>query len=195
MTRPYNMTRRNRLAAATADRILDATESRLKSGALADVTLSAVSKDAGVSVQTVLRHFGSRTGLMEETSRRVGERIDRHRSRASPDNPDAALDILLEHYEEEGALVLNLLAHETAEPVALRAVEEGRRFHRAWVDRVFGPTEDPEILDALVAATDISIWKLLRVDLKRSPSQVRRTMEALVAGVRSETESEPGVSQ
>ena len=192
MTRSYDMTQRNRLAAATADRILDATEARLSSGPLAELTLSAVADDAGVSVQTVLRHFGSRDGLMEETAKRVGERIERHRGRASPHDPDAALDLLLEHYEAEGPLILNLLAHETVEPVALHAVEEGRRFHRAWVDRVFGPTVNDEALDALVAATDLYTWKLLRLDLKRTPAQVRRAMGALVEGVRSEPE--PGVS-
>ena len=78
-------------------------------------------------------------------------------------------------------LVLNLLAQEGGgEAVPHEAAEAGRAYHRAWVVRCFGPwaqEPDPQVVDALVAATDLYVWKLLRLDLGRT----RRATEAVVA--------------
>jgi len=187
MTRSYDMTRRDRLAEETGARILEATEVLLAGLPPGALTLHAIAEGAGVTVRTVLRHFGSRDGCIEVVHRRVGERIMGQRGAVPPGRVDAALDALLAHYEEEGRLVLNLLAHETSDPAAGRAVREGRAYHRAWVERCFGPllgdAPGGSVIDALVAATDLYLWKLLRLDLGRTRAEVRDTIERLVLGV------------
>jgi AcrR family transcriptional regulator len=190
MTRGYDMTHRARAAAGTTERIVDSTEELLASTQVADVTLHAIAAGANVSVQTVLRHMGSREGCFEAVGNRLRARIDDQRGRSQPGEVDDALDALCIHYEAEGRLVLNLLAQETSDPLAHQAVAEGRALHRAWVERCFGPllptTGRDRAVDALVAATDLYVWRLLRLDLGRSASDTRATIGHLVRALLSE---------
>jgi AcrR family transcriptional regulator len=190
MPRPYDMTRRARAAAETTERIVAATEALLALERVTDVTLKAIAGRAGVTVQTVLRHLGSREGCLAAVGARVGARVDAQRGGSAPGDVEGAIAGLVAHYEAEGRLVLNLLAQEAGgDPLPHQAAEAGRTYHRAWVLRCFGPWDaepDPERIDALVAATDLYVWKLLRLDLGRSVAAtesvilrlVRATLEA-----------------
>ena len=62
-TRPYRGGLRAEQAAITRDRILDATI-RVMAGGLADLTVPAVARMAGVSVPTVYRHFATKRDLL-----------------------------------------------------------------------------------------------------------------------------------
>jgi AcrR family transcriptional regulator len=61
--RPYRSELRTQQAATTRERILDATV-RVLAGGLADVTVPAVAREAGVSVPTVYRHFKAKRDLL-----------------------------------------------------------------------------------------------------------------------------------
>ncbi|MEO7665926.1 MAG: helix-turn-helix domain-containing protein, partial [Dehalococcoidia bacterium] len=61
--RPYVSRLREEQADATRVRILDATV-RVMAGATAFVSIPAVAREAGVSVPTVYRHFGSKRDLL-----------------------------------------------------------------------------------------------------------------------------------
>jgi AcrR family transcriptional regulator len=188
------MTNRARAAAETTDRIVDTAERLLATASLPEVTLQAIADGAGVTVQTVLRHMGSRDGCFAAVAERVGRRIDAHRASSPPGDVDAAIAGLMQHYEADGRLILNLLAQETGQDeLARHAAREGRTYHRAWVDRCFGPLlpqaagtdddpsePDPEVVDALVAATDLYVWKLVRLDLKRSAAATEATLGRMV---------------
>ena len=207
MPRTYDMTNRARRAAQTTERIVASTEALLAGAPLGDVTLPAIAEGAGVTVQTVLRHMGSRDGCLHAVGERVAMRVEAQRGATPPGDVDVAIASLVLHYEAEGRLVLNLLAQEHgAEPTAREGVERGRTYHRDWVRRVFdlaprptgleadrddpetpddAPHEEPDraVVDALVAATDLYVWKLLRLDLSRSVTATERTMARLVRGV------------
>lgn len=177
MPRPYDRTRRAATAADTHRRIVDTTEALLRSAPLGDLTLPRIAEGAGVTVQTVLRHLGSRDGCLAAVKDRVAARIDAQRAGSAPGDIDGALDGLLEHYETDGPLILALLAQSSHEPWARDAVERGRSYHHAWVLRCFGPQlpspAPDDLVDALIAATDLYLWRLLRIDLGREPTQVR----------------------
>jgi len=187
VTRPYDRSRRAAAAAATTTRIIDATEHLLARGAVRDVTLPAIAAGAGVTVQTVLRHMASRDGCLTAVAVRLRTRVDQQRRAAAPGDVPAALSDLLQHYEAEGRLILHLLAQAPAEPWALAAVEEGRAYHRAWVLRTFGPRlpspPDDRTVDALVAATDLYVWRLLRLDLGRPRADVAAVIDTLTQAV------------
>jgi len=181
VTRAYDSTRRAADAARTTERILDAAERLFGVG---PVTLQDIADGAGVTVQTVLRHVGSRQGCLDAVRDRMMARVDAQRGHTPPGDVDAGLTALLGHYEAEGRLVLALLAHEGDDPVAQHAVEFGRGYHRDWVIRCFALDPSDEVrVDALVAATDLYVWKLLRLDLGRSPEAVRVVLERLVRAV------------
>jgi hypothetical protein len=90
-------------------------------------------------------------------------------------------------YEHWGANRLRLLAQEDRIPVVAQSVEAGRRYHRAWVERVFAPlvtglrgSERKRVVAALVMVTDVYTWKLLRRDLGLSRRDTERTMVQLI---------------
>lgn len=186
MTRPYDMTNRSRSASQTRERIVSATENLLASSPVEEVTLLAIADGAGVTVQTVLRHLGSRDGCFRAVRERVERRVQQQRESSAPGDVAAAIAGLMAHYEADGRLVLNLLSQESLDGFAAEAARSGRNYHRAWVDRCLGPRlgrRDEATLDALVAATDLYVWKLLRLDLGRSAPQTEAVVTGLVHAI------------
>lgn len=185
--RRYNMSTRGLEASQTRERIIDACESLVGSGPLAEVTLRAIAQGAGVTVQTALRHLGSREGIFQAVAERVAQRVRSQRETSAPGDVDGAIAGLVAHYEAEGRLMLNLLSQETGtDPYAAQAAEQGRAYHRQWVVRWLfppGATPNEQAVDALVAATDLYVWKLLRLDMRRSIEEVEMTMVTLVKAV------------
>ncbi len=185
--RRYSMSTRGLEASQTRERIIDACESLVGSQPLEGVTLRAIAQGAGVTVQTVLRHMESREGVLQVVAERVAKRVRSQREMTAPGDVDAAIAGLVAHYEAEGRLMLNLLSQETgADPYAAQAAEQGRAYHRQWVTRCLLPpraTPDEQTVDALVVATDLYVWKLLRVDMRRSSKEVVTTMVTLVKAV------------
>lgn len=190
MTRTYDMTNRARSTSRTTERIVSATENLLAASPIDEVTLLAIAHGSGVTVQTVLRHMGSRDGCFRAVGDRVQQRVQRQRESSAPGDVAGAIAGLMAHYEADGRLVLNLLAQETRDGFAAEAASRGRGYHRAWADRCLGPLlpeRNDQTLDALVACTDLYVWKLLRLDLGRSPAQCEAVVTRLVHAVLEDT--------
>jgi AcrR family transcriptional regulator len=180
------MTNRSRAMSVTTERIVASTEALLASRPIDEVTLQAISRDSGVAVQTVLRHMGSRDGCMRAVAERVEGRVRRHREASVPGDVPGAIAGLMAQFEADGRLMLSLLAQESTGGFAAEAAERGRAYHRSWVDRCFGPLlveRTDDALDALVAATDVYVWKLLRLDLDRPVPRAEAVMTRLVRAV------------
>lgn len=150
---------------------------------LAAISLDDVAGSAGVSVQTVLRHFGSREGLLDATAESLREQV-REERRAPAGNLVAAVSVLVDHYEKRGRMVLLLLSQEDADARVREIVTSGRRMHRAWVAEVFAPFgPDGATTDLLVVATDVYAWKLLRIDRALSRPQTEERLVSLVRAI------------
>ena len=183
----YVMRKRADQTARTREAILTACVTLAYQVPLSAVTLSRVADRAGVSVQTVLRQFGSREQLFDAAYERGLREVSAERP-ADPEAFDASFDALVAHYEARGDGVLLLLAQESWEPLAKAATDRGRALHRDWVRRLFAPqvaaASDPEALcDALVVVTDVYAWKLLRRDCGLDVATTARRMRALVDAV------------
>jgi AcrR family transcriptional regulator len=154
-------------AEATAERIVRATLELAYERNAIDMTLEQVAARAGTSVQTVLRKFGSRDGLLIAATQAGSQEVVAERQPV-PGDRDASIAALVEHYEQRGRFVLRILAQD--ESWARLITDSGKLVHRAWVEEVFaadlpdaGPQRD-ELVDLLVVATDVYAWKLLRLD-------------------------------
>ena len=179
-TRTYTMSARARAVEQTRTRILDAVVSLSGQRRLAAISLDDVATLAGVSVQTVLRQFGSRAGLIDAATAYVNDAVVRER-RAPAGDLDDAIRTLVDHYEARGTFALLLLSQETEDPQVQTVTAEGKRLHRAWVEEVFAPLgPDEELVDLLVVATDVYTWKLLRLDRGLSRRQTEERMKTLV---------------
>lgn len=188
--RAYRQTLRAQKSEENEARILEAAE-RLFSTELFDrVSLDAIARAAGVSIPTLQRRFGSKEGLFTAVAARVRERVGRQRGAPPEDDVAAGIRQLIEHYELEGRLVWHLLRQADDSPFLAEALGEGRTLHREWVGAVFKTTiaaREPDdrrrFVDALVAATDLFVWKLLRIDLERTRAHVEKTMLAMVEAI------------
>jgi AcrR family transcriptional regulator len=169
--RPYRMQARAQAAAATGERILDVAIAAFWRRPVHDIPLEEVARRAGVSLQTVIRRFGGKDGLLAAAAQRETERVRRQRDQAPVGDLPGAVRNLLDHYEELGVPVLRLLAQEDRSPALRALADRGRAEHAAWCERVFAPTlaglrgtERARRLAQLVAVTDVLTWKLLRRD-------------------------------
>jgi AcrR family transcriptional regulator len=191
-TRPYEMRARARSTAATGERILAAARDRFSRMMFDEVTLNDIAEDAGVSVQTVIRRFGSKEELFTKLAETGAVRVlaERDPGEGVGASLEQTLETLIDHYERDGRTVLNLLAQESRFPVVAEVVAQGRRFHEEWVAEhcgsVFGTTRGrtrERRLMAAVAATDLYTWKLLRLDRGLSRREVIKTMATLLEGL------------
>lgn len=187
MTRRYDMSRRSAQAARTREYIIAAAEKLLRSMRIEEVSLQAVAEEAGTTVQTVLRHMDSRDGCFAAVAEVVAARVEEQRGTSTYKTVEEAIAALIAHYEAEGTLILNLLAQERGGDAFVSAMlRAGRNYHREWVRRCLVPQSKRRSvtdIDALVLATDIYAWKLLRLDLGRSTRTTGRVMSRVVKGV------------
>lgn len=187
-TRPYTMTARAEAAERTRVAVLDATVALAMTRRLADISLDDVAGRAGVSVQTVLRKFGSRDGLVEAAMDHATREVDAER-RTPVGDVVAAVEVVVEHYERMGDGVVLMLAQEQDDPQVARIVGTGRRLHREWVETVFAPHLPPEAqrreeaVDLLAVAADVYTWKQLRRDRGLDRTTATARMHRLVAAV------------
>ena len=136
-TRPYTMTARARSTEETRRRILTATIDLHLERPAAGIGLEDIAARADVSVQTILRHFGTRDGLVEAATAQAQEDV-REERRTPVGDVAAAVEVLMSHYEARGDSVLVLLAQEDTEAFAREITSGGKQLHRAWVAETFG---------------------------------------------------------
>jgi AcrR family transcriptional regulator len=185
--RRYQMKARAEAAAATRARILEAAVAVFWERPLLDIALEEVARRAGVSLPTVIRHFGDREGLFAAAAEREFERVRRQRDDAPVGDVGAAVRILVDHYEELGDAVLRLLAEE-GRVLGLRQIaDQGRAYHAAWCERVFAPALAGQSEEArairlaeFIAVTDVYLWKLLRRDRGLTRLQTERALGELI---------------
>jgi AcrR family transcriptional regulator len=167
--RAYTSAKRASSAEDTYRRIIAATIGLYGERFHDQITLEDIAGRAGVTVQTVLRRFGSRNGLLEAAGEFGAAEVGAQRGRAPVGDVPGIVENLFDHYEDLGPSVLRLLAQEDRVPVLGTITARGRRMHREWVRTVFAPFlrghRDPELVEAeLAAVTDVYVWKLLRLD-------------------------------
>jgi AcrR family transcriptional regulator len=167
-TRSYTMRARAESITKTRKRILDAVIALFRERLSLEIVLGDVAKRAGVSVQTILRHFGSRQCLFEQ-AQASGLATVRVERATTVGDVASAVRTIVAFYDRWGEWSLRLQAQEHSDKLSRQAVKLGRRVHREWVEQVFAPQvggrrDREELFDLLVVATDVLTWKILRRD-------------------------------
>ncbi|CAA9517120.1 MAG: hypothetical protein AVDCRST_MAG69-2832 [uncultured Solirubrobacteraceae bacterium] len=169
----------------TGERIIDAMLRRYADLPYDRIRLEDVAADAGVTVQTVIRRFGSKHGLLAATVQREFTRLAADRAAAMGEDPESTLRALVRYYEHHGALILKLYAEAHQAPGVPELAARGRAYHLTWCREAFsGALERVEDIDArtrrlaqVVAICDAATWRILRFDGELSQHQ---TEEALL---------------
>ncbi|MGN6256916.1 MAG: TetR/AcrR family transcriptional regulator [Solirubrobacterales bacterium] len=185
--RPYRQRARAAATEATRAKILDAVEEAFEELLFDEITLSAVADRAGVSVQTILRHFETKDELFVASLLHTGTEVVAERDVLPFGDLGEILDVLLDHYERHGRRVLRMLAQEEREPVLKQVADLGRAYHLEWCKQAFAPTlkglrgaERKRRTAQLVALTNIYTWKLLRLDRGLSRRQAELALRELL---------------
>jgi AcrR family transcriptional regulator len=181
------MQKRAASARATRQRIIDVAWQLSLERWYDDLTLREIAAAAGVALQTVVNHFGTKNGILAATLEQPLPEELFTRTAAKPDDVAGAVRLLVEDYERAGDATVRLLALE-GRVLALRSsADRGRSLQRDWVERTFPGAlaglrggGRQRRLDLLVCATDVYTWKLLRRDRDLSQSKTAAAIRDLV---------------
>jgi AcrR family transcriptional regulator len=189
-SRRYRMGRRAVAAHANGESILASARRLFGEFRYDQVSLDDVAAEAGVTVRTVVRRFGSKDGLFGAVSGERAASIRRARDETPAGDIAEAVRVLVGTYEDWGDEVLHLLSQERGLAGVTNTVEAGRRYHAAWVERAFSPLlgELPAAhrrrrIGQLVAVTDIYHWKVLRRDVGLSRAEVEASLRELIGDI------------
>lgn len=133
------------------------------------ITLDQIAGRAGVTVQTLLRRFGSKEGLANAVSQEAFRRAMQQRIEPPVGDLTTIVHSLVAYYEAGGERMLRGLAQETRQPDLHTIIDVARASHREWLERAFKPylMRREESLRALLLAqlytlTSVFTWYQLR---------------------------------
>jgi AcrR family transcriptional regulator len=176
---------------ATRRQILEAAATIISTEEFDALSMRRVAAAAGVSLSTVVRHFGTKDALLTAlvTLSENDERIDA-RTSIEPGDTAGAVRVVVADYEESGRQLLHVLAQEHHYSALARLIDVGRQGHRDWVRWAFAPqlrrragARRSQLEDLLVVGTDLYTWKLLRLDRGLGVRATRSAMTELCEAV------------
>jgi AcrR family transcriptional regulator len=181
-SRTYSQGKRAEATEQSRQAILTAARELFRDEGRFELPLDEVAKRAGFSERTVIRHFGSKEGLLV-AAMAAAERGVLESRQARPGDVVGSIRGLVSHYEEDGDLVLRWLSLADRYPLVRRVTESGTRLHEDWVEEVFAADlvalaggERRRRQAVLASLTDVHVWALLR----RRQGLARKVTEAAI---------------
>ena len=166
--RTYSQTKRAEATERSRLAILRAAQELFRDEGRFELPLDEVASRAGCSERTLIRHFGSKEGLLVAAIADA-EQAAMATRQAPPGDAPTAVRRLVDHYEQSGDQVLGWLSLADRYPLVRQVTESGKRMHEDWVAAVF--ESDLAALDRggrrrhralLATVTDVYVWELLR---------------------------------
>ncbi len=183
------MTARAQAAAATGERLLEAAWRHFATCPYEEVLLREIAAEANVTAQTLHARFGSKEDLFTAAYAWFGQQEMAERPAAPTTDVTGAIAQLYDRYETHGQAILRLLSQEERIPTVRQMTEVGRAYHRHWAGATFAPLlrglrgqARERRLTAIVIATDLLVWKLLRLDMKLQRKQAELVVAEMVQG-------------
>jgi AcrR family transcriptional regulator len=183
------MSSRAEEVAKTRERLLGAAMRNFVSRPFEEVRLREIAEEAEVTVPTLHAHFHSKEQLFVSAYLWWGQGQMADRDTAPVGDPPRAVKILFDHYEAHGDGILRVLSQEERIATIKTMTDAGRVVHRRWVSRTFAPSLEEltgkareRRLSALVIATDLLVWKLLRREMGKSRGEAERIVVEMIAG-------------
>lgn len=189
------MTSRADDAERTGQRIVDAMVQRFATLPYGRIRLEDIAADAGVTVQTVLRRFDSKSALLVKTVERELGRIVASRAAISGASTRETIEALADHYETYGALILKMYAEADLAEGLGEIARRGREYHVAWCHSAFAVdpaqgTLDPALRERrraqIVALCDVRTWSILRLDSGLSANETQLALLELILPIIAE---------
>jgi AcrR family transcriptional regulator len=177
------MSARADAAAATGERLLATAWQHFATRPYEEVRLREIAGAADVSAQTLHNRFKSKEALFTAAFLWWGSKEVAQRDAAPMENIPEAIRVLFDHYEAHGSAILRLLSQEERIPAVRQMTDAGRAYHRHWAQRTFSVLlqgkrgqSHQRRLAAIVAASDLLVWKLLRHDMQLGRTRAEAVM-------------------
>lgn len=181
------MSERAQAAAATGERILAAAWRHFATRPYEQVLLREIAAEARVTAQTLHARVGSKEDLFTAAYAWFGRQELSQRPAVPGAEPAAAVAQLYDRYEQHGSAILRMLSQEDRIPAVRRMTDAGRAYHRQWAQTSFAPLlrglrgdARQRRLAAIVVATDLLVWKLLRIDMQLEREQAERVVAEMI---------------
>jgi len=182
-SRSYTQVARAKSQEHTRDALLEAAGDAFFAGRWEQASLAEIALAAGVTKQTLLRHFGSKRGLLEQSLQRGFNQVRDQRWAAPTDDLAGAVDNLLDHYDQVGEQSMVIGSGGGGSKAVADLGRAARQLHYDWVEHAFGawldrlyPKARARCRAALIALCDVQVWWLWSHDLGMPRSEVRATL-------------------
>lgn len=171
-TREYKQVERARAQERTREALITAATDEFFEGNWLKTSLDSLSRRAGVTRQTLLRHFGSKDGLLMQSLMRGASQVrDQRWSTPTTDIP-GAVENVIKHYEEWGERSVRIGAWQRGPTVLALFANAARQIHYDWVEHAFAPWLEPLEEETrarrqaiLIVLCDVQTWWILSNDL------------------------------
>ncbi|MDH2381829.1 helix-turn-helix domain containing protein [Bradyrhizobium sp. CER78] len=181
--RAYRQSARADAVQDTERQIVDALRALLEERWFDEITLDDIAAAAGTTRQTVIRRFGSKTGVLSAMAAQMDVSIQAQRWSTPAQSVADIVRLLTDDYERTGDIIVRTLSQEARIPEFAAILDRGRKAHRKWIEDVFGAWLDKldgqargDRLAQLLVQTDVWIWHLLRRAQGHSAAKTHRLM-------------------
>jgi AcrR family transcriptional regulator len=188
--RPYKKVAREQSQQRTREALLEAALEEFYGDRWSTTSLEALAARAGVTKQTLLRHFGSKEGLLIQALVRGAAQVLDERWSAPVGDVDGALENLLEHYERWGRRARQIGAWQDSQSMLAKLSQAGRQMHYQWVEFAFCPqlegldeTSFSRRRAELIVICDVQTWWVLAHDLELPRDEVKTILTGMIERV------------
>jgi AcrR family transcriptional regulator len=185
--RTYKGTIQAEIAALTTQRIIQAGLDLFDEQWGDTITLEQIAERAGVTTQTLLRHFGSKERLADTVSQEAFRLSQQKLLEPTPGDIASIASILIDYYETSGRRILRGLAQEERYPELHTIIDVARTSNTAWLERAFAPflalqeaTERTRFLAQLYVIVSVYTWSMLRRDCSLSIEEAIKALQDML---------------
>lgn len=185
--RAYRGTVQAEIAALTEQRIIGAGIELFDEQWADQITLDQIAQRAGVTVQTILRRFGSKELLGNAISQEAFRRATQQRIEPPVGDLTTIVKGLSAYYEAGGERMLRGLAQEARHPHLQTIIDVARASHREWLMRAFAPHFERRDKDArarllaqLYTLTGVYPWYQLRHECGLSQEETEYALYEMI---------------
>lgn len=182
-TREYKQVERARAQERTREALIEAATDEFFEGNWLKTSLDSLSRKAGVTRQTLLRHFGSKDGLLMQSLMRGASQVRDQRWSTPTTDISGAVENVIDHYEEWGERSVRIGAWQRGPTVLALFANAARQIHYDWVEHAFAGWLDKfddetraERQAILVVLCDVQTWWTLSNDLGLSRRKVHAVL-------------------
>ncbi|HEY5193583.1 MAG TPA: TetR/AcrR family transcriptional regulator [Solirubrobacteraceae bacterium] len=191
--REYKQVARAQAQERTREALMGAATDEFFEGNWLKASLDSLSRKAGVTKQTLLRHFGSKDGLLMQSLMRGAAQVRDQRWSTPTSDIAGAVENVLDHYEDWGERSMRIGAWQSGPTVLAIFSNAARQIHYDWIEHAFGQwlenlSDEARMRRraALIVLCDVQTWWILSHDLGLPRSEVHTILTDLVKRVIAE---------